>query len=172
MMRARFGARSAKRLRMAMFLALACGLFHPSPRGLAQGNPRVEEMHRIINIERNTLERPMLVWSDVLSAVAQRRADDLARDGGGGDSASAGQPLKKRILATGVPFAMVAECIAYTKAQARDAFDEWMRDRKNWTKMFRKEYTDVGIGYAYNPKARHRHYWVVVLGTPKKAKGE
>ena len=42
-----------------------------------------------------------------------------------------------------------------------------MLDKKNWAKMFRKEYTEIGIGYAYNKKSEYKHYWVILLGTPK-----
>lgn len=137
---------------------------------VAQPDERAVEMQRIINIERNKLERPMLVYSKTLSGVAQAHAEELAgkiatSDTTGGKT----RTLRDRILATGQPFLMVAENVANGMEEPKGAFDEWMKDRKNWSKMFRKEYTEIGIGYAHNPRSKYRHYWVVVLGTPKEA---
>lgn len=134
-----------------------------------RGQPEspVEELHRIINIERNKLERPMLVYSETLASVAQSHAIDLATSDITGHAGSARLSLKERILRAGRPYLMVAENIAYAKSTPRDAFSEWMLDHKNWAKMFKKEYTEIGIGYAYNSDSKYKFYWVVILGTPK-----
>jgi uncharacterized protein YkwD len=153
---------------VVMIIALMFGF---PQRGAAQGEDQIVEMQRIINLERHKLEKPMLVMSNLLSRVAQDRARELALKDSSEQDDSAKSTLRERILATKVPFLMVAEMISRGKRAPRDAFDRLMLDKKNWAKMFRKEYTQIGIGYVADKNAKYRHYWVIVLGTPKEEGG-
>ena len=134
-------------------------------------NPKVLEMLRLLNAERQKNGLSTVVLEPRLMAAALREARDMAAHGHVSHEASDGSHMEDRIADVQYYYTKVAENIAATKATARGTFSQWVNSERHYDQMMITGATQAGIAYAYNPRrprggTRHVHYWVLLIARP------
>jgi Raf kinase inhibitor-like YbhB/YbcL family protein len=135
------------------------------------------EVIRLTNIERAKVGLPPLTSNPELIKAAQGHAWDAACNNlhatGDPHTGSDGSKLKDRIERTQYPTLIesasgqVGENIAAGQSTPESAVDSWMKSTKGHREnILSKSFTEIGIGYVYNPDSTYKYYWVMVLGRP------
>lgn len=115
------------------------------------------------NRERGLVGREPLVPSRELEVAAQKHADNMARQGILSHSLD-GRGFMDRAIAEGYQFSAGGENIAEGAFSSRDVVGMWMRSPGHKENMLSAEYSEIGIGTAWDPLGRR--YDVQVFGSP------
>ena len=123
----------------------------------------VSEIISLINAERANDGLPTLTVNTEIAAFSQSHAEDMAfnnflsHDGSDGtfgermmhyNKTNSGSDIFGEILAIGMP---------------QNAMDQWRKD-EHWDYVFGSQYTQIGVGYAYNSCSDFRGYFTVDFG--------
>ncbi len=115
------------------------------------------------NRERGLVGREPLVPSRELEVAAQKHADNMARQGILSHSLD-GRGFMDRAIAEGYQFSAGGENIAEGAFSSRDVVGMWMRSPGHKENMLSADYSEIGIGTAWD--ALGRRYDVQVFGRP------
>lgn len=139
---------------------------NPAPSGNcihSQNANVVSEIISLINAERANAGLQTLTANSQMAAFAQSHAEDMAfnnflsHDGSGGsfgqriagyNMGNSGYLIFGEILAIGTP---------------QNAMDQWRKD-EHWDYVLGRNYTQIGVGYAYNSCSNFGGYITVDLG--------
>lgn len=134
-------------------------------------NPKVLEMLRLLNAEREKNGLTTVVLEPRLMAAALREAKDMAEHGHLSHVASDGSHMEDRIADVQYYYTKIAENIAATKPTAAGTFRQWVTSKRHYEQMMITGATQAGIAYAHNPNRptgglHLRYYWVLLIGRP------
>ena len=103
---------------------------------------------------------PPLTLHPLLNESSIAHAEDMANNGYFDHNSQDGRTPWDRIAATGYTGSGFGENIAAGRSNALDTFIQWQNSPGHCTNMLRSNYSDLGVGYYYNPNSQYRHYWV------------
>ncbi len=125
--------------------------------------PYQNELAGLINDARMEAGLPALTISAQLAAAAQDHSIDMACFGLLSHSGSDGSSIYERLTAAGYIPATYGEII-YASGYPQSAFDWWMNDQPHRDEILDPDYTEMGIGYAYNADSFYKGYYSVDFG--------
>jgi len=127
-------------------------------------------MLSLINAERTANGLPAYASLGKLKAAALAHSTDMACNGFFSHTGSDGSSVEERVSTQGYAGISVEENIFGTgdtigKAPQL-AFSFWMASPPNQANILLDDFTDVGIGYTYEPDSPFGGYFTVVFGLP------
>ncbi len=118
----------------------------------------VESMLSLANQHRQTHRQTALVLSKQLTQVAQRQAEKMAWS----DDLSGDLPSDE-IEATGYGKSRLGLIAAAGHRSPAQVIRYWMSSQSR-DDILDENYTDVGIGCAFDPSSSYQYYWVMIFG--------
>lgn len=107
---------------------------------------------------------PTLKWNNQLATAATAHAQDMATHNYFEHTDRLGQTVVQRTKRAGYPSEFVGENLGAGYPTANAALRGWLASTSHCDNLMYPYYTEVGIGFAYNPKSRWGRYWVMNLG--------
>ncbi|MFQ5922946.1 MAG: CAP domain-containing protein [Anaerolineales bacterium] len=124
----------------------------------------------LINSERESEGLPAYDQHGQLQAAAQIHSTDMACIGFFSHTGSDGSSKEDRVSAQGYAWTSVGENIFAagdtSPTVPQMAFNWWMASPPNQANILHDEYTDIGIGYIYEPSSPFGGYFTVVFARP------
>ncbi len=138
-----------------------------------------QQVLAMVNSERANANPPCapLTMNEKLTLAAQRESQDMALNNFfnhiNPDPTRA--TLAMRVDATGYDWGALAENIAAGYSSASSVMSGWMTSDGHRTNILNCTYTEIGIGYYYQPNDQplpgrsypYYHYWTQVFGRPR-----
>ena len=82
-------------------------------------------------------------------------------------TSSDGSTVGERVTNQGYSWSWVGENIyAGSSATPQSAFDWWMNSAPHRANLLSPNYTDIGIGYIYEPNSLYKGYFTAVFARP------
>ncbi len=122
------------------------------------------ELLKLTNAERKRAGLPALKLSSPLGQAAQKHAENMARKNYFSHTSLNGSSVGDRVKAQGYQYSYVGENIAAGKTTSAKTIQQWMNSSGHRKNILKRDYTEIGFGYAYNEKSKYKHYWVQVFG--------
>lgn len=123
------------------------------------------EVIRLVNVERARVGAAPLTSQPQLTQAAQKHAIDMACYGAVGHTGSDGSTPSERMDQFGYVWALAGENVAGGYTTPAAVMTGWMNSDGHRANILNAEFTDIGIGFVYNPAAPSQYYWVMDLGT-------
>lgn len=115
----------------------------------------------LVNAERKRKSQPSLVLNWDLSVGSMWQAKDMSEKGYFSHTDSLKRSPAQRVEFFGIKdWQTVAQNIAGGAVDADEVFDMWMKSPNHYANMIRPDITEMGVGYAFNPKSKYLKYWV------------
>ncbi|HEY9089141.1 MAG TPA: CAP domain-containing protein [Anaerolineaceae bacterium] len=131
--------------------------------------PIITELFQLMNEERAKVGAPPLEYSPVLARVAQSHSEEMAKHNFFGHNSLNGLTFVNRIRNAGYNFTAAAENLFAGNGPYNDAsyvINTWLRSTSHRENMLNPAYTEVGIGYGFNPDSTYGAYFTADFGTP------
>ena len=106
-----------------------------------------------------------LALHQLLDLASQLHAEDMAEQGYFDHQSLDGRSPGDRITEVGYPWRAYGENIAAGQPNVERAFIDWVNSPGHCSNMLNGAFTELGVGYTYNPGDRFGHYWVQNFGT-------
>ena len=127
-------------------------------------------MLTLINSERKANGLPVYAPQSQLKAAALAHSTDMACNGFFSHVGSNGSSKEDRVSMQGYAGISVGENILGTSDTSSGApqlaFSYWMASPENQANVLHQEYTDIGIGYIYEPSSPFGSYFTAVFALP------
>ena len=121
----------------------------------------------LINTERQNQGLTPYNSQGQLQAAARGHSTDMACNAFFSHTGSDDSSVGDRVLAQGYSWSWVGENIfAGGSASPQSAFDWWMLSPPHQANLLSPNYTDVGIGYIYEPNSPFKGYFTAVFARP------
>ncbi len=124
----------------------------------------------LINAERESEGLPAYASQSQLKAAALAHSTDMACNGFFSHTGSDGSTVEDRVSAQDYDWTSVEENIfgiGDTSADAPQlAFSFWMASPPNQANVLHDDFTEIGIGYTYEPSSPFGGYFTVVFALP------
>jgi len=124
----------------------------------------------LINGERDSQGLPAYSRVTELQAAALRHSTDMACNALLSHTGSDGSSVGERATAQGYTWSSIGENIFATGITSSEApqlaFDWWMASAPNRANLLSAEFTEIGIGYTYEPSSPFGGYFAVVFARP------
>ncbi len=121
----------------------------------------------LINAERQSQGLAPYNSQGQLQAAARGHGTDMACNAFFSHTGSNGSNVGDRISAQGYSWSWRGENIfAGGSATPQTAFDWWMNSAPHRANLLNANYTDIGIGYIYEPNSPYRGYFTAVFARP------
>jgi len=124
----------------------------------------VEQVLAAINQAREERGLAALTLNPSLAAAAQAHSEDMACKNFTSHTGSDGSDWNARIKRQGYPYAYASENIFYGDpnfATPASAVEWWINSPVHFKNMMSNKVTEIGIGYALNPKSTYQGYFTV-----------
>jgi uncharacterized protein YkwD len=108
---------------------------------------------------------PELLVDERLAAAARMHSADLARRDAAGHLGGDGSLADVRAGRKGYAWVFIAENVAVGQPAASQVIMGWMSSADHRRNLLSHEARHVGVGYAYRPGTRWRHFWTAVYGS-------
>ena len=143
----------------------------PFPGCSPSGNAAFESaLLSLINSERNSSGLPAFEQQGQLQVAARNHSTDMACNGFLSHVGSDGSSKEDRVSAQAYAWISVGENILGTGDSSSGApqlaFSYWMASPQNQANILHDEYTDIGIGYIYEPSSPFGSYFTAVFALP------
>ena len=143
----------------------------PFPGCSPSGNADFEStLLTLINSERESQGLPAYDQQSQLQAAAQIHSTDMACTGFTSHVGSDGSSKEDRVSAQGYSGIAVGENILgigdTSSGAPQLALSYWMASAQNQANILHDEYTDIGIGYIYEPSSPFGSYFTAVFARP------
>lgn len=120
-----------------------------------------EEMLRLVNAERAKAGVSPLRLNETMNTMADIRAQELTIN------FSHTRPDGTSCFTVFDDFNMSykfrGENIAAGKATVADTVEQWVNSEGHYKNMIKAEYTELGIGFSYEPDVRYNYFWVQIF---------
>ncbi len=146
----------------------AAGTTTSAPTATAAASP-VEKLNVLLLLTNRARIRagcPELRPDAALGHAALEHSRDMAGNNYFAHTGSRGLSPIERAKAAGYPSRYVSENVAAGNAGAVDTFVQWMTSPGHRANILNCRFTEIGIGYAYDPDSRWGYYWTQLLGSP------
>ena len=124
----------------------------------------------LINTERKSQGLPAYKQQSQLQAAARIHSTDMACNGFFSHVGSDGSNIEDRVSAQGYGATSVGEIILGTGDNSSGApqlaFNYWMATPQDRANILHDEFTDIGIGYIYEPSSPFGSYFTAVFAEP------
>ncbi len=122
----------------------------------------------LINEERQSQGLTPYNSQSQLQAAARSHGTDMACNGFFSHTGSDGSSVRDRVSAQGYAWSWVGENIfAGGSASPQSAFNWWMNSAPHRANLLHTNYTDIGIGYIYEPDSDYGGYFTAVFARPQ-----
>lgn len=102
-----------------------------------------------------------------LQTAARNHSTDMACNGIFGHEGSDGSTVWMRVAAQGYSASWVGENIfAGGSATPLSAFSWWMNSEPHRNNLLHSNFTEIGIGYIYEPDSPYKGYFTAVFARP------
>lgn len=108
-----------------------------------------------------------LVWNDALGRAAQGQVQHLARLGDLTHTGADGSSVGQRMTAQGFVWRAAGENAAAGLDSVNGTLAQWMSSPGHCRNLMGKQFQAVAVARMDNHSSTYKHYWVMVLGTPK-----
>jgi uncharacterized protein YkwD len=133
--------------------------------------PFAAKVIELTNVERAKVNAAPVTEQAQLTEAAQTHAFDMACNAFLSHIGSDGSSPFDRMIRFGYVFSAAAENVAAGYPTPADVVQGWMDSPGHRQNMLKPDYTNIGIGYAFNPdtaiRGNYFHYWVMTLGSPQ-----
>ena len=126
------------------------------------------ELIVLINAQREKSGLAPLTLHLQLKALARAHCADMACNGHSSHTRSDGSSTRDRVTAQGYQFVAVGENIAAGCETPREVIALWMKSPGHRKNMLDPSFTEMGVGYLYDPKSRYGSYWTALFGCRSK----
>lgn len=124
----------------------------------------------LINDERDAQGLPTYDQDNRLREAARAHSTDMACNGIFSHTGSDGSTPGERATAQGYEWTQIGENIygagETSEAVAQLAFDFWMASPSQRSNLLSETFTEIGIGYIYEPSSPYGGYFTVVFADP------
>jgi uncharacterized protein YkwD len=140
----------------------------PGNPGGGTGWPDSEEQAflGLINAYRTQHGLGALAMQSQLGQAAEAHSQDLADHNRTGHTGSDGSNPQQRIERAGYDWSWWGENVFWGSASAQVAFDWWKKSPDHNANMLNGNFTQIGIGRAYNAASTYDWYWTTDFGRP------
>ena len=107
-----------------------------------------------------------LSWNDQLFAAAAGHAKDMVARSFFSHTGSSGSSVADRVSAAGYAWSTVAENIAAGQPSVTRVVDAWMNSDGHCANLMNPAFSELGAGYAVDPKSDAGIYWTALFGSP------
>lgn len=144
----------------------------PEPTGFPDCDPSGKSSFEsavidLINEEREANDLPPYQSSNRLRDAARAHSTDMACNGFFSHTGSNGSSVGDRVFAENYPWTAVGENIFGTGDTSNDApqlaFDFWIAGAGNRANLVSEEFTEIGVGYIYEPDSPFGGYFTAVF---------
>lgn len=140
----------------------------PIPRESRQYHPYEEDLLFLINQERSKVGAPPLTPSLLLTSIARAHSSDMADNDFFSHNSQGGATFQQRIKNAGYHYKAAAENLfagngPYNSPEA--VIKAWMASANHRSNLLNPAYTEVGIGYRYNPNSLYGGYYTADFGS-------
>jgi uncharacterized protein YkwD len=123
----------------------------------------------LINAERDNRGLRAYAMQGQLQAAARVHSADMACNSFVSHTGSDGSSVRDRVARQGYSWSWIGENILSTSntssSAPQTAFDWWMNSAPHLANLMSPNYTEIGLGYRYNPDTR-RGYFTAVFARP------
>ena len=99
-----------------------------------------------------------------LNEACQVHSDDQATNNFIGHRGSDGSSFSDRVRRTDYEGFAFGENVAAGNSEVEKTFNQWKNSSGHRNNILNPNINEMGLGYAYNEKARYRHYWTQLFG--------
>lgn len=99
-----------------------------------------------------------LVWNDDLARLAFKHSTDMAENNFFGHTSFDGTTRSERMLNAGIDYHFGGENIDYGYIDPFEALNGWFNSADHRNNLLSTNYTNIGIGFAYNENSSYRYY--------------
>jgi uncharacterized protein YkwD len=111
---------------------------------------------------------PPLRWNDRLAAAAMAHSEDMAKRDYFSHDSPEGMGYAQRVRRAGYAYRASGENIAAGQRTPQAAVAAWIASPPHCQNLMRREFTEMGAGYAVRGDSSQGIYWTQVFGTPLK----
>jgi uncharacterized protein YkwD len=126
------------------------------------------EVIRLVNVERTNAGLGSLASQAQLTQAAQRHSIDMGCNFFLSHTGSDGSDPFDRIDASGYYWYTAGENVAGGYSTPAAVVTAWMNSAGHRANILSTDFTEIGIGYIYNPNDttnQYYHYWTMTLGS-------
>jgi uncharacterized protein YkwD len=140
----------------------------PGNPGGGTGWPDSEEQAflSLINAYRAQNGLGALAMQGQLGQAAEAHSQDLADHNRTGHTGSDGSGPQQRIERAGYDWSWWGENVFWGDASAQGAFNWWKNSPTHNANMLSPNFTEIGVGRAYNAASTYDWYWTTDFGSP------
>jgi uncharacterized protein YkwD len=122
----------------------------------------------LINAYRAQFGRGALTMQNQLGQAAELHSQDLANHPiTPGHTGSDGSDPETRINRSGYLWSWWGENVFWGSSSADVAFDWWKNSPTHNANMLKPEFTQIGVGRAFNVDSQYDWYWTTDFGRPR-----
>ncbi len=130
---------------------------------------RMPEASKLINAYRLKKGLGAVSEDPHLMKAAAEHARDLAAVAKVSQYGSDGSDPAVRARRVGYVFSNIGENVSAGRASLTEVIQAWIDSDPHRRNLELEPATHFGLAHAFSPKSYHRHYWVLVLGEPRRA---
>jgi uncharacterized protein YkwD len=121
----------------------------------------------LINAYRQQNGLGTLTMQNQLGQAAELHSQDMATNNFGSHTGSDGSSPDQRINRTGYQWWNWGENVFWGSSSANVAFDWWKNSPGHNANMLHPQFTEIGVGRAFNASSQFDWYWTTTFGRPK-----
>ena len=110
---------------------------------------------------------PALSWSAKLASAARLHSADMAVQNYFDHTSLDGTTFSQRITRAGYAWSAAGENIAAGYRTPEAVVAGWMSSFGHCENLMAAQFTELGVGYAYQSSGAYHHYWTQDFGTPR-----
>ena len=129
--------------------------------GVLQSGTRQAQVVRLVNQERAAAGLGSLSSDSQLAAVAQKKAEDMAKNGYFSHTSPTYGSAFDMLKAAGISYRTAGENIAKGQKTAETVMNGWMNSSGHRANILSSGYTRIGVGYAVDGSGAP--YWVQIF---------
>lgn len=129
--------------------------------GALQSGTRQAQVVRLVNQERTAVGLGSLASDSQLAAVAQKKAEDMAKNGYFSHTSPTYGSAFDMLKAAGISYRTAGENIAKGQKMAETVMNGWMNSSGHRANILSSGYTRIGVGYAVDGSGTP--YWVQIF---------
>lgn len=138
----------------------------PGPGGGTDLDAEESAFLTLINNYRTQRGLGALTHNAQLGQAAETHSQDLADHNRTGHTGSDGSGPRQRIERAGYDWSWWGENVFWGSASAQVAFDWWKESDTHDANMLSANFSEIGIGRAYNAASNFDWYWTTTFGRP------
>ena len=150
----------------AAFFALTSIFLMSSATALAGPGVLEQEVIDLVNVERSNAGLSPLVYQERLAIAAHCHASDMAANSYFAHNSQDGSTPGARMERAGYVWGTWGENIAAGQHTAQQVMTAWMNSSGHRANILKADFTEIGIGHAYDNQSGFGHYWVQDFGKP------